>query len=155
MNVSCYSRIKIYDVVFDGFPEIRKYAFSHNPKDNVYVGSNIKRHPIFDIFDYRYDDRFYWNIVFAQSHEELEMKLEILETIIPDVYNRRFSQALHPMIYFQGNTSFDLFEITEGEGVDIILPKPKPIKPKPIHRTGKSKFELLMDRLREQNDKSK
>ena len=45
-----------------------------------YVGKDAKLYPCFDSEDYTSEDRFFWNIVFARTKEELKRKRIYMNT---------------------------------------------------------------------------
>lgn len=77
-------------------------------KDGIYVGTDCERYPCFDAEDYASEDRCFWNIVFAKSQEELDAKLTELKRISPQGNYRKFSEALTPMVYWAGDSFYEV-----------------------------------------------
>ena len=67
--------VEVMGVKFFGVREMIRYARSERPKYGVYVGEDSERYPCFDYEDYATENRYYTNLVFADSREELERKL--------------------------------------------------------------------------------
>jgi hypothetical protein len=119
MEIAYNRKIRIYGVTFNGFSDIKKFALTGKPKDGVYVGEDSERYPCFDSSDYEYENRFYWNFVFARSQEELDQKLRRLRSMGHGGNYRKFTDGLSPMIYFQGDSHYPL-EVTAGKDVIIL-----------------------------------
>lgn len=147
--------ITIYGVTFHGINDLKEHAL-HKPKEGVYVGEDSLHYPCFDSFDSAYDNRRYWNFVFAKSEEELRKKLEILKNISGEVNYYKLSlhiaEEIGPMIYFGGSNDMPMV-VTECE--DLIIPekivRKKTKKAKQCSPTGKTKMELLMEKLKKQH----
>ena len=71
-------KIRVFGVTFKDIHEAISYALKGEPKEGVYVGVISERYPCFDSHDYAYENRRYWNIIFAKSEEDLNSKLEKL-----------------------------------------------------------------------------
>ena len=71
----------VLGVKFENIQEGILYAIKGWAKNGVYVGKDAKLYPCFDSEDYASEDRFFWNIVFARSKEELDRKLVELKSI--------------------------------------------------------------------------
>lgn len=65
--------------------------------------------------DYASEDRFFWNIVFARSKEELDRKLIELKSVSPQTNYNKFSEALAPMIYWGGYSFYDVIATEDIE----------------------------------------
>lgn len=141
--------IAVYGVMFHGFPDLKKYALSGHPKDSVYVGEDSESYPCFDSSDYAFENRYYWNFVFAKSKEELESKLDSLKRFKANGNYYKLNCGIYPMVYFGGDNSM-LLEVTECDDLvipDIIQRQKKEQKGKPV-KTGKTRMELLIERLK-------
>ena len=142
-------KIIVYGVTFHGFPDLKKYALSEHPKDGVYVGEDSESYPCFDSLDYAFENRYYWNFVFAKSKEELESKLDSLKRFKANGNYYKLNCGIYPMVYFGGDNSM-LLEVTECDDFvipDIIQRQKKEQKGKPV-KTGKTRMELLIERLK-------
>lgn len=84
------------------------YALEGVAKDGVYVGKDAELYPCFDSEDYASEDRFFWNIVFAKSLEELEAKKAELEDAFYNCNYEKFTEELAPMAYWGGDTYYDV-----------------------------------------------
>lgn len=84
------------------------YAIEGLTKNGVYVGKDTELYPCFDSEDYASEDRYFWNIVFASSKEELNIKLAELKSISPQTNYNKFSETLAPMIYWGGDNIYDV-----------------------------------------------
>ncbi|MCD8235822.1 MAG: hypothetical protein LUD00_04040 [Prevotellaceae bacterium] len=106
--------IEVLGAKFYGVKDFVKYSQCRETKDGVYVRAESKRYPCFDSYDYRNEDCFYRNFVFATSEEEVERKLSILEKISPSggIYNK-LTEELYLMAYWQGDTYHDIL-LTNG-----------------------------------------
>ncbi len=106
--------IEVLGVAFEGVRDMLIHALEHNPKKGVYVGEDSQRYPCFDSFDYATENRYYTNIVFAKSQEELDEKMAILKEMGPTAHNyNKLTEKLHPMAYWEGDSRHDVF-LTEG-----------------------------------------
>ena len=110
----------VYGVEFHGSEELKKRAFSNDPKEGIYVGCDCERYPCFDSEDYATENRFYWNFVFARDKLELDQKIKLLETCRCGCNYCKLTEAtpeeLYPMIYFQGDEIHPL-NMTECENM--------------------------------------
>ena len=80
-----------------------------------YVGKDAKLYPCFDSEDYTSEDRFFWNIVFARSKEELDRKLVELKSVSPQNNYNKFSETLALMIYWGGDSIYDVIATEDIE----------------------------------------
>lgn len=108
------SDVTVYGVTFHGIEDLLNHAINKQPKDGVYVGEVSKHYPCFDSSDYAYETRFYWNIFFAKSPDELKRKQEKLENEVETRLNyRKLSDAtpadVMPVIYYEGDTNDPLW----------------------------------------------
>lgn len=100
--------IHVLGTTFLNIHEIIACSAVGTTKDGVYVGKDCERYPCFDSEDYATEDRFFWNFVFAKSKEEMEAKLEILKKISPQGNYNKFSESLAPMVYWAGDSFYDV-----------------------------------------------
>lgn len=102
--------IEVLEVSFDGVKDMVTHARKRMPKDGVYVGEDSEHYPCFDSSDYAYESRYYTNLVFARSKEELDKKMSVLELMksLKANYNK-LTAELHPMAYWEGDTNHDVF----------------------------------------------
>ena len=98
----------VLGVKFVNVTEAILYAIKGWAKNGIYVGKDAKLYPCFDSEDYASEDRFFWNIVFARSKEELDRKLVELKSVSPQSDYNKFSEALAPMIYWAGDSFYDV-----------------------------------------------
>lgn len=92
-------------VTFANIDELLKYVNSGEAKDGIYVGADSKAYPCFDSSDYAYEDRRYWNFVFAMSKADLKKKMALLKAAKPTGADYcKLTAELHPMAYWQGDT---------------------------------------------------
>ena len=105
----------VLGVKFESIQEAIEYAIKVGAKDGVYVGKNAERYPCFDSEDYASEDRFFWNIVFASSKEELNRKLIELKSVSPQTNYNKFSETLAPMIYWGGDSIYDVITTEDIE----------------------------------------
>lgn len=99
-----YATVTILGVEFQDVDEIIQYAQAHKPKDGVWVGADSESYPCFDSSDYAYEDRSYWNFVFARSKQEMVDKLDRLRGMSPLAGNyRKLTDSLRPMAYWGGD----------------------------------------------------
>ena len=101
-------RIHVLGTVFENIREAIAYAVHNEVKDGVYVGADAERYPCFDADDYATEDRSYWNIVFAKSKEELDAKLKRLKETPSHCNYNKFSEAMAPMAYWEGDAYDDV-----------------------------------------------
>lgn len=105
----------VLGVKFESIQEAIEYAIKGGAKDGVYVGKNAERYPCFDSEDYASEDRFFWNIVFASSKEELNRKLVELKSVSTQTNYNKFSETLAPMIYWGGDNIYDVITTEDIE----------------------------------------
>ena len=98
----------VLGVKFENIQEAIEYAIKGLDKNGVFVGHDTELYPCFDSEDYASEDRFFWNIVFARSKEELDRKLIELKSVSPQTNYNKFSEALAPMIYWAGDSFYDV-----------------------------------------------
>lgn len=113
--------IEVLGVSFDGVKDMIEHARRRMPKAGVYVGEDSQLYPCFDSEDYMYENRYYTNLVFAQSKEELEKKLRKLRNMnhLRCNYNK-LTGELHPMAYWEGDTSHCVY-LTEFDNEQVIV----------------------------------
>ena len=105
----------VLGVKFENVQEAIEYAINERDKNGVYVGEDAKRYPCFDSEDYASEDRFFWNIVFARSKEELDGKLIELKSVSPQTNYNKFSETLAPMVYWGGDSIYDVIATEDIE----------------------------------------
>ena len=88
----------VLGVKFENIHEAIEYAIKGWAKNGIYVGKDVELYPCFDSEDYASEDRFFWNIAFAKSKEELDRKLVELKSVSPQTNHNKFSEGLAPMI---------------------------------------------------------
>lgn len=71
--------IEVLGASFNGVKDMIEHARMRMPKDGVYVGEDSQLYPCFDSEDYMSENRYFTNLVFAHSLEEIDMKLSILK----------------------------------------------------------------------------
>ncbi len=106
--------INVLGVKFQGVKDIIAHALSGEPKNGVYVAADRSFYPCFDSSDVLYEDRWYWNFVFAKSAEELERKLERLDELPGPLCYDKLTEELHPMAYWEGDSFFPV-KLTDGK----------------------------------------
>lgn len=107
--------IEVMGVSFNGVKDMICHAIDGVPKDGVYVGIDSRCYPCFDSSDYAHENRYYTNLVFAKSKEELDEKMARLKSIEPIRCNyEKLTDELHPMAYWEGDSYYDVF-LTEGQ----------------------------------------
>lgn len=110
---NCNGIIEVGGVKFADVEEIISYARSGESKGGVYVGEDSKSYPCFDSSDYLYENRRFWNLIFATSKEKLKEKLAILENVEPLGGGYfKLTKELHPMAYWQGESRYNV-QVTE------------------------------------------
>lgn len=174
MQLANYSTITIYGIPFLGVEELAYHFLAGEPKDGVYVGGEREAYPCFDSEDWKYENRFYWNFVFARGLEELKAKVERLRAIEGRYSFRKLCPDLEPMVYWEGdarhlmetNGSGDIAYVPFRERIEHFVPPEKPreripkvILPKPRKAKAKrvveekprplSRMDQLMAELRE------
>ena len=105
----------VLGVIFENIQEAIFYAIKEMAKNGIYVGKDAKRYPCFDSEDYASEDRFFWNIVFARSKEDLDRKLVELKSVSPQTNHNKFSEALAPMVYWEGDCIYDVIATEDIE----------------------------------------
>ena len=108
--------IEVLGASFNGVKEMIEYARKRMPKDGVYVGEDSQLYPCFDSEDYMYENRYYTNLVFAKSLEEIDEKLRILNQVERHGNYNKLNCELHPMAYWHGDTHHDVL-LTEANDV--------------------------------------
>ncbi len=102
--------INVLGTSFNGVRDMIEHARKRMPKDGVYVGEDSLHYPCFDSGDYLYENRYYTNLVFAKSPEELDKKLGILKRMSQLSYNyNKLTGKLHPMAYWEGDSNDNVF----------------------------------------------
>ena len=109
----------VLGVKFENVPEAILYAIKGLAKNGVYVGKDGEIYPCFDSEDYASEDRFFWNIVFAISKEELNRKLIELKSVSPQTNYNKFSEALAPMIYWGGDSIYEVIATEDIEAQQV------------------------------------
>ena len=105
----------VLGVKFVNVTEAILYAIKRWDKDGIYVGKDVKLYPCFDSEDYASEDRFFWNIVFARSKEDLDRKLVELKSVSPQTNHNKFSKALAPMVYWEGDSFYNVIATEDIE----------------------------------------
>ena len=107
--------IEVLGASFNGVKDMIEHARKRIPKDGVFVGEDSQHYPCFDSEDYMYENRYFTNLVFAKSIEEIDEKLLILKQVERYGNYNKLTAELHPMAYWQGDTCHDvlLTEITD------------------------------------------
>ncbi len=105
----------VLGVKFENIQEAIFYAVKEMTKNGIYVGKDAERYPCFDSEDYASEDRFFWNIVFARSKEDLDRKLVELKSVSPQTNYNKFSETLAPMIYWGGDGIYDVIATEDIE----------------------------------------
>lgn len=109
----------VLGVKFENVPEAILYAIKGLAKNGVYVGKDVEIYPCFDSEDYASEDRFFWNIVFARSKEELDRKLVELKSVSPQTTYNKFSETLAPMIYWGGDSIYEVIATEDIEAQQV------------------------------------
>lgn len=109
----------VLGVKFENVPEAILYAIKGLAKNGVYVGKDVEIYPCFDSEDYVSEDRFFWNIVFARSKEELDRKLVELKSVSPQTTYNKFSETLAPMIYWGGDSIYEVIATEDIEAQQV------------------------------------
>ena len=105
----------VLGVKFENVPEAILYAIKGWAKNGVYVGKDVEIYPCFDSEYNASVDRFFWNIVFARSKEELDRKLVELKSVSLQTNYNKFSETLAPMIYWGGDGIYDVIATEDIE----------------------------------------
>ena len=61
------------------------------------------------------ENRYFTNLVFAKSLEEIDEKLRILNQVERHSNYNKLNSELHPMAYWQGDTCHDVLLTDRGE----------------------------------------
>ena len=101
--------IEVLGASFNGVKDMIEHARMRMPKDGVYVGEDSQLYPCFDSEDYMSENRYFTNLVFANSLEEIDKKLSILKQVEQNGNYNKLTVELHPMAYWQGDTHHDVF----------------------------------------------
>ena len=109
----------VLGVKFEKVQEAIEYAIKGLDKNGVFVGHDAELYPCFDSEDYASEDRFFWNIVFARSKEELDRKLVELKNVSPQTNYNKFSERLAPMIYWGGDSIYDVIATEDIEAQQV------------------------------------
>ena len=109
----------VLGVKFENIQEAIFYAIKEMTKNSIYVGKDAERYPCFDSEDYASEDRFFWNIVFARSKEELDRKLIELKSVSSQTNYNKFSEALAPMVYWEGDSIYDVIATEDIEAQQV------------------------------------
>lgn len=156
MQVNNQQKLQIYGVTFNGIQEIKRIAFGSGYYNGVYVGVDSQSYPCFDSWDYANENRCYCNFIFAKSKDEVQSKLTALKQAKPGFNYNKMNEMFYPMIYWQGD-SYHPIVIGECEEIMCVAPKAKRVKEKSVKEEisgKKSRMELLMEKLRNDNRKA-
>lgn len=156
MQVNNQQRLQIYGVTFNGIQEIKRIAFGSGYYKGVYVEVDSQLYPCFDSWDYANESRRYCNFIFAKSKDEVQSKLAALKQTKPGFNYNKMNEKFYPMIYWQGDGCYPM-EIGECEEIVCVASKVKPVKEKSVKEEipgKKSRMELLMEKLRNDNRKA-
>lgn len=115
MLLANYSKITVYGIPFLGVEELAYRFMEGKPKEGVYVGGEREAYPCCDSEDWQYENRFYWNFVFARAPEELKAKVERLRAMEGRCNCRKLCQDLGPMVYWEGDARH-LMETNDSGG---------------------------------------
>ena len=107
--------IEVLGASFNGVKEMIEHARKRMPKGGVYVGEDSQLYPCFDSEDYMYENRYFTNLVFAHSIEEIDEKLRILKQVGRYGNYNKLSSELHPMAYWQGDICHDVLLTEMGD----------------------------------------
>lgn len=110
-----YETIEVLGASFNGVKDMIEHARKRMPKDGVYVGEDSQHYPCFDSSDYLYENRYYTNLVFALTLEEVVRKLNILKQVQKYGDYNKLTGELHPMAYWQGDTRHDVLLTDKGD----------------------------------------
>ena len=106
--------IVVLGASFNGVKDMIKHARKRMPKDGVYVGEDSQLYPCFDSEDYMYEKRYFTNLVFAKSLEEID-EMRILNQVERHGNYNKLNCELHPMAYWQGDTCHDVLLTEMGD----------------------------------------
>ena len=109
IKIAYNRKITIFDVEFNGIEEVQEYAQKGVVKDGVYVAEDSQSYPCFDSSDLAYENRSFWNFIFARNREELERKIKILKSI----HYKKLTGKLAPMAYWEGDPYYPIEIIYE------------------------------------------
>ena len=107
--------IEVLGASFNGVKDMIEHARKRMPKNGVYVGEDSNLYPCFDSEDYMYENRYFTNLVFAHSIEEIDEKLRILMHVEKHGNYNKLTAELHPMAYWQGDTHHDVILTEETD----------------------------------------
>lgn len=113
IKIAYNRKITIFDVEFNGIEEIKEYALKGVAKDCVYVAEDSQSYPCFDNSDFAYENRSFWNFIFARNREELERKIKILKSIHYKDNYKKLTGKLAPMAYWEGDPYYPIEIIYE------------------------------------------
>lgn len=117
----CNESISVCGVSFANIDELLRYALSGEAKDGIYVGTDSEAYPCFDSSDSAYEDRRYWNFVFAMSKADLDRKMALLKTAkLTGANYCKLTAYLHPMAYWQGDTYHPII-MSEEEKPELVV----------------------------------
>lgn len=152
MEIDKNRKIIVFGVSFSGIDEIIMYAMRNKPKAGVFVGEDSHAYPCFDSSDYAYENRRFWNFIFAKTQVEVKDKLDALENIKTGGNYNKLACDFYPMIYWGGDMTSPM-EIGECEEIVIpaVMPSQKNRDKSGQVRLGKSRMEQLYERLKEDN----
>lgn len=119
MLLANYSKITVYGIPFLGVEELAYRFMEGKPKEGVYVGGEREAYPCCDSEDWQYENRFYWNFVFARAPEELKAKVERLRAMEGRCNCRKLCQDLGPMVYWEGDARH-LMETNDSGGIAYV-----------------------------------
>lgn len=126
-TVNNNSQIHAFGVSFKNISEAIAYALEGKPKEGVYVGEDSQRYPCFDSEDYATENRYYWNLVFATSQEELDEKLKKLKEMeVLGMNYYKLTDGLAPMAYWEGDSNNKVIltdNMGEKGGLSTIIKK--------------------------------
>ena len=106
--------IEVLGASFNGVKEMIEHARKRIPKDGVYVGEDSQLYPCFDSEDCMYEKRYFTNLVFAKSLEEID-EMRILNQVERHGNYNKLNCELHPMAYWQGDTCYDVLFTEMGD----------------------------------------
>ena len=107
--------IVVLGASFDGVKDMVEHARKRKPKNGVYVGEDSHLYPCFDSEDYMSENRYFTNLVFAKSIEEIDEKLRRLKQVERHGNYNKLNCELHPMAYWQGDTHHDVLLTEETD----------------------------------------
>ena len=107
--------IVVMGVSFNGVKEMIEHARKRMPKHGVFVGEDSERYPCFDSSDSLYENRYFTNLVFGKSQEEVDEKLHILAQVTRYANYNKLRGELHPMAYWEGETYHDVLLTEMGD----------------------------------------